>query len=74
MRKLVFYKRLLIEIIETLIAICMVMSRDTKGYYRDMLERHILALERFSSRLRVMFEKPKYTDVTLTNFKNMREQ
>lgn len=72
MRKLVFYKRLLIEIIETLIAICMVMSKDTKGYYRDMLEGHILALERFSSRLRVMVEKPKYTDVTLTNFK--REQ
>ena len=56
MRKIRFYKRLLVEILETLITICMVMARDTRGMYggryRNILEDHINELSKFSHKLR----------------------
>lgn len=57
MKKLKFYKRLLIELIETMITICMVLSRDMKGVYgggryRNILESHINELGKYSSELR----------------------
>lgn len=54
MKKIKFYKRLLIELIETLITICMVLSRDTRGSgrYRNILEDHITELGKYSTYLR----------------------
>lgn len=56
MKKIRFYKRLLIELIETLITICMVLSRDNRGYggkYRNILEDHITELGKYSNQLRI---------------------
>lgn len=59
MKKIKFYKRLVIELVETLITICMVLSRDTRGMhgnrYRNILEDHILTLGKFSEELRGNF-------------------
>lgn len=56
MKKIRFYKRLLIELIETLITICMVLSRDARGMYggryRNILEGHINELQKDSEILR----------------------
>lgn len=56
MKKLRFYKRLLVELIETLITICMVLARDTRGVYggryRNILEGHIRELQKDSEILR----------------------
>lgn len=56
MKKIRFYKRLLIELIETLITICMVLSRDVRGVYggryRNVLEGHINELGKYSHELR----------------------
>lgn len=53
-RKIRFYKKLVIEIVETLITICMVLSRDSmgRGMYRNILEGHINELGKFSQKLR----------------------
>lgn len=55
-KKIRFYKRLLIEVIETLMTICMVLSRDTRGTYgsryRNILEGHINELGKYSQTLR----------------------
>lgn len=55
-KKIRFYKRLLIEVIETLMTICMVLSRDTRGTcgsrYRNILEGHINELGKYSYELR----------------------
>lgn len=56
MKKIRFYKRLLTEVIETLITICMVLSRDANGIcggrYRNILESHINELGGYSHALR----------------------
>lgn len=55
-RKIRFYKKLVIEIVETLITICMVLSRDSKGMYggryRNILEEHINELGKMSVTMR----------------------
>ena len=56
MKKIKFYKWLLIELIETLITICMVLSRDNRWYdgkYRNILEDHITELRKYSYQLRI---------------------
>lgn len=61
MKKIRFYKRLIIELVETLITICMVLSRDTRyvygNRYRNILEDHILTLGKFSEELRGNFNE-----------------
>lgn len=61
MKKIKFYKKLVIELVETLITICMVLSRDTRGVYgnryRNILEDHILTLGKFSEELRGNFNE-----------------
>ena len=55
MKKIKFYKKLITEVVETLITICMVLSRDGRcanGRYRNILEDHILTLGKFSEELR----------------------
>lgn len=54
-KKIRFYKRLVIEVVETLITICMVLSRDTRGSgrYRNILEDHITELGKYSYQLRI---------------------
>lgn len=53
-KKIRFYKRLLIEVVETLITICMVLSRDSmgRGMYRNILEGHINELGKMSVTMR----------------------
>lgn len=54
MKKIRFCKKLLIELVETLITICMVLARDQRGSgrYRNILEGHIQELGKYSVAMR----------------------
>lgn len=51
--KINFYKRLIIEVIETLCTICLIMESETRNYrYRSIMRSHFTELKKASDRLK----------------------
>lgn len=61
MKKIRFYKGLIIEIVETLITISKIITRDMRGVYvgryRNVMEGHIEMLSRYSKEMRGIYER-----------------